>query len=138
MTIVRVLALAAAASAGCSSPSTEPAPSAAPPSTAAAPAPSAAAPATATLTLIEPADGSFSGHVSLFKWTAASGADGYRVQISTGSGRVVWESPVMAETEAHPPNTVSLEPEPHTWTVSALKGAEVIATSPTFRFTITP
>ena len=67
-----------------------------------------------------------------------SGADGYTIKISTSAGRVVWESAVIAETEAHPPNTVALEPEPHTWVVTALKGAEVIATSPTFRFTVTP
>lgn len=41
--------------------------------------------------------------------------------------------------EAVPPEPLaSLEPEPHTWVVIARKGAEVIATSPTFRFTITP
>jgi hypothetical protein len=36
------------------------------------------------------------------------------------------------------PATVALEPEPHAWSVSARKGGEVLATSPTFKFTITP
>lgn len=132
--------LVALVCAGCSNqgmpPDQQAAPAAAP---AAAPvAKPAEAPPSGTLTLMEPADGQFSGHVSLFRWSAVSGADGYTIKISTSAGRVVWESAVIAETEAHPPNTVALEPEPHTWVVTALKGAEVIATSPTFRFTVTP
>jgi hypothetical protein len=143
MSIPRAIILVALVGAGCSNQGMQPDQQAAP---AAAPAPAAAAPEakpaeaapSGTLTLMEPADGQFSGHVNLFRWSAVSGADGYKIKISTGAGRVVWESAVIAETETHPPNTVALEPEPHTWVVTALKGTEVIATSPTFRFTITP
>lgn len=143
MSTLRFFTLAALISAGCSSPAAPPqepagaAPAAAPAAAAPEAKPAEAVPS-GTLTLVEPPDGQFSGHVSLFRWSAVSGADGYKIKISTGAGRVVWESAVIAETEAHPPNTVALEPEPHTWVVTALKGAEVVATSPTFRFTITP
>lgn len=138
MSTLRFVTLAALISAGCSSPAAPPQePAGAAPAAAPEAKPAEAAPS-GTLTLLEPPDGQFSGHVSLFRWSAVSGADGYKIKISTGAGRVVWESAVIAETEAHPPNTVALEPEPHTWVVTALKGAEVIATSPTFRFTITP
>ena len=44
----------------------------------------------------------------------------------------------MTATETQLPETVALEPEVHTWTVTARKGGEVIATSPTQKFTITP
>lgn len=58
--------------------------------------------------------------------------------MATTDGRTVWESPVVAETEAHLPNTVALEPEGYVWIVTALKGDAVIATSATSRFTVTP
>jgi len=89
------------------------------------------------LTLVEPAEGAFSGHVDMFRWSAVDGADGYKVKISTGSGRVVWESPVLTATEAHLPATIALEPEAHTWQVTAMKGADTLATA-TGRFTVTP
>lgn len=104
---------------------------------ASAPAAAPANPA-ASLTLVEPTDGVFSGHIDLFRWTAVDGADGYVVRILGSDGRVVFESPVLAATEAHLPKTVALEPEAHTWTVTARKGGEVIATSPVFKFSITP
>ncbi|MEO8679819.1 MAG: hypothetical protein ABI665_12275 [Vicinamibacterales bacterium] len=103
-----------------------------------APAAAAPAPATATLALLEPAEGAFSGHVDTFRWSPAQGADAYRVKISTASGRVVWESPALTVAEAHLPATVSLEPEAHVWQVTAMKGADVLVTSTTGRFTVTP
>ncbi|MDO8677823.1 MAG: hypothetical protein Q7R30_04570 [Acidobacteriota bacterium] len=104
-----------------------------------APAP-AAAPAkpAASLSLLEPTDGVFSGHIDLFRWSAADGADGYVVRILGSDGRLVFESPVLTATEARLPKTVALEPEAHTWTVTARKGGDVIATSPVFKFSITP
>lgn len=104
---------------------------------AAAPAAAPAKPA-ASLSLVEPTDGVFSGHIDLFRWTAAEGADGYVIRILGSDGRVVFESPVLTVTEARLPKTVGLEPEAHTWSVTARKGSEVIATSPTFKFSITP
>ncbi len=109
--------------------------------TAPAPAPAAPAPAAKpapTLTLIEPADGAISGHIDLFRWSAAEGADGYVVRILGSDGRVVFESPSQTATEAHLPKTVALEPEAHTWNVTARKGGDVLVASPVFKFTITP
>jgi hypothetical protein len=51
---------------------------------------------------------------------------------------VVWESEPMTATETKLPPTVALEPEVHTWSVTARKGAAELATSATQRFTITP
>ena len=104
---------------------------------ASAPAAPPAKPA-ASVSLVEPTDGVFSGHIDLFRWSAADGADGYVVRILGSDGRVVFESPVLTATEAHLPKTVALEPEAHTWTVTARKGGDVIATSPMFKFSITP
>jgi hypothetical protein len=101
-------------------------------------APATAAKAAAVVTLLEPSDGQFAGHIADFRWSPVEGADGYRMKIATLSGRVVWESPVLTSAEAHLPATVALEPEAHTWQVTALKGADVLATSAAFRFTITP
>jgi hypothetical protein len=119
----------------CGQSSTTPAaaPAASTPAPAAAPAKLAA-----SLTLVEPTDGVFSGHIDLFRWTAAEGADGYVIRILGSDGRLVFESPVLTATEARLPKTVGLEPEAHTWSVTARKGGEVIATSPTFKFSITP
>jgi len=119
---------------GSSTPAPAPAP-AATPAPAAAPAPAAKAPG--TLALLEPAEGAFSGHVDTFRWSPAAGADGYKVKVSTLSGRVVWESPVLTTAEAHLPATIALEPEAHTWQVTAMKGADTLATA-TGRFTVTP
>ena len=44
----------------------------------------------------------------------------------------------MTVTETKLPPTVALEPEVHTWSVTARQGGAVLATSPTQRFTITP
>ncbi len=67
------------------------------------------------------------------------GATGYKVRLLAATdGRTVWDSPVIEETEAHLPNTIALEPEGYIWTVTAMKGDQVIATSPQSRFTVTP
>lgn len=111
------------------------------PQPAAAPAPAAPAPASAApvVTLIEPAPGSSSGHISLFRWEPVQGADGYRVQVTAATDqRIVWDSPVMTETEAHLPNTVALEPESYVWQVTALKGGQVLVASAPSRFLVTP
>lgn len=79
------------------------------------------------------------GHIDTFRWSPVEGADGYVIKIVAVTGdRVVWESAPLAATEAKLPTTVALEPEVHTWTVSARKGTAVLATSATQRFTITP
>jgi hypothetical protein len=111
-----------------------PAPAApAPPS-----APAAPKPAT-TVTLIEPVEGAMSGHIDTFRWEPVDGADGYVIKIVAVTGdRVVWESQPMTATETKLPATVALEPEVHTWSVSARKGGNVLVTSATQRFTITP
>ena len=123
------------AAAGCGQNATEPA------ATGTAPAPSAAPAATAatTVRLIEPGEGAMSGHIDTFRWEAVDGADDYVIRIVAVTGdRVVWESAPMTATETKLPPTVALEPEVHTWSVSARKGGSVLATSPTQRFTITP
>jgi hypothetical protein len=99
-----------------------------------------AAPSSApALKLLEPAEGSSSGHISLFRWEPVEGADGYRVQVTAATDRrIVWDSPVMAETEAHLPNTIALEPESYYWQVTALKGDQVVVASPPSRFLVTP
>jgi hypothetical protein len=101
-------------------------------------APAAPRPATA-VTLLEPAEGAMSGHIDLFRWSPIAGADSYVIRIVALTGnRVVWESEPLTATETKLPATVALEPEPHSWSVSARKGTELLATSPTFKFTITP
>ena len=139
--MLRVIAPAAAAAALIVSVACGGADNAAPaPSTAPAPA---AAPATtpkpaATLSLLEPVDGAMSGHIDTFRWSPVGGADGYVVKIQASDGRVVWESQPLTVTETKLPATVALEPEVHSWSVSARKGTEVLATSATQKFTITP
>ena len=107
---------------------------------AAAPAAPAAAPKpAASLTLLEPIEGAMAGHIDTFRWSPVAGADGYVITIRAVTGdRVVWESAPIATTETKLPATVALEPEVHTWTVSARKGSEVLATSALQKFTITP
>lgn len=130
------VAVMLAAACGGSQTST-PAPSATPPPAATAPA--AAPKPAATLTLIEPIDGAMGGHIDMFRWSPVAGADGYVITIKAVTGdRVVWESAPLTATETKLPATVALEPEVHTWTVSARKGAEVLAAAPPQRFTITP
>lgn len=130
---VPVVLMLAAACGGSQSPT---------PSPAATPAPAAAAPkpaAAAGISLLEPIDGAMSGHIDTFRWSPVAGADGYVITIRAVTGdRVVWESAPMAATETKLPTTVALEPEVHTWSVSARNGTEVLATSATQRFTITP
>lgn len=136
--ILCVSALAFAAACG-GSETPAPAASAAPPPAAAAPAPAAAPKPAGSLTLVEPKDGAMAGHIDTFAWSPVDGADGYVITIKAVTGdRTVWESAPMTATETKLPSTVALEPEVHTWSVSARKGAEVIATSPTLKFTITP
>src|SRR5262245_49608430 len=107
-----------------------PAPSAPAASAAAAPA---AAPG--VVAIIEPAEGSSSGHIDLFRWSPVEGATGYKLHLAASTdGRTIWDSPVLATTEAHLPNTIALEPEAHIWNVTALKGDAVIADSGTHRF----
>ena len=79
------------------------------------------------------------GHIDMFRWSPVAGADGYVIKIVAVTGnRTVWESAPLTTTETHLPTTVALEPEVHTWTVSARKGSEVLATSAPQKFTITP
>ena len=60
----------------------------------------------------------------MFRWSPVAGADGYVITIPAVTGdRVVWESAPMTTTETKLPATVALEPEVHTWTVSARKGS---------------
>ena len=129
-----VILIAAAACGGGSNANNEPAPAApAPPAAPAAPKPAG------TLTLLEPAEGAMGGHIDMFRWSPVSGADGYVIRIVAVTGnRVVWESEPIAATETKLPATVALEPEVHQWSVTARKGAEVLATSAIQRFTITP
>lgn len=124
----------AACGGGSSQPPAPAAPAAQNPSATSAPA---AAPG--VVSIIEPAEGSSSGHISLFRWAAVEGADGYRMRLNASTdGRTIWDSPRLTETEAHLPNTVPMEPEGYVWTVTALKGEKVIASSPVSRFTVTP
>jgi hypothetical protein len=115
--------------------SSTPAPSASP----AASSPAAAPAPAATITLLEPLEGAMGGHIDTFRWSPVAGADGYVIKITAVTGdRVVWESAPMAATETKLPPTVALEPEVHTWTVSARKGPAVLVTAAPQRFTITP
>ena len=114
------------------------------PAPAAAPAPVAAAPGDAPrpvgpLSLLEPIEGAMGGHIDIFRWSAIEGADAYIVKIQAVSdGRVVWESPALTATETRLPTSVALEPEVHTWQVSARKAGQVLVASATQKFTITP
>jgi hypothetical protein len=131
---ILVIAIAAAACGGGNNTNEGPAPT--PPAAPAAPA--APKPST-TVTLLEPTDGAMGGHIDMFRWSPVQGADGYVIRIVAVTGnRVVWESEPMAATEARLPATVALEPEVHTWSVTARKGSTALATSATQRFTITP
>jgi len=112
-------------------------PSAPPPSAPPAAEAAPAAPAI-TVTLIEPTDNSFSGHIDMFRWSAVDGADAYVLRILGSDGRVVFESPAQTEAEARLPKTVAFEPEAHTWTVTARKAGTVLVTSRASRFTVTP
>jgi len=111
---------------------------------AATPAPAAAPAAEApkpvgTLSLLEPIEGAMGGHIDMFRWSAIEGADAYIVKIQAVSdGRVVWESPALTATETKLPTSVALEPEVHTWQVSARKAGQVLVASATQKFTITP
>lgn len=101
-------------------------------------APAAPKPAT-TVTLLEPTDGAMGGHIDMFRWSPVEGADGYVIRIVAVTGnRVIWESEPMTATETKLPPTVALEPEVHTWSVTARKGGSTLVTSATQRFTITP
>lgn len=117
--------------------------SSAPATPAPAPAPAPAAPAApkaaGTVALVEPIEGAMGGHIDHFSWQPVEGADGYVIKIVAVTGnRTVWESQPLTTTEVSLPATVALEPEVHTWTVTARKGGEAIATSVTQKFTITP
>jgi hypothetical protein len=135
--VAPVALLAVTAACGGSAPAPAPAPA-----TQAVPAtpPPAEAPKPAgTLSLLEPIEGAMGGHIDMFRWSAVDGADGYVIKITAVTGdRVVWESPVMTATETRLPATVALEPEPHTWQVTARKAGQPLVTSATQKFTITP
>lgn len=131
---VLVIAIATAACGGGNNNNEGPAPT--PPAAPAAPAPPK--PAT-TVTLVEPTDGAMGGHIDMFRWSPVDGADAYVIRIVAVTGnRLVWESEPMTATETKLPATVALEPEVHTWSVTARKGGTALATSATQRFTITP
>lgn len=130
-----MIAAALTAGAACGGGTADEVPAAAP-ATAAAP-PAAPKPA-AMLSLLEPTDGAMSGHIDTFRWSPVAGADGYVIKIQASDGRVVWESQPLTVTETKLPTTVALEPEVHSWSVSARQGTEVLATSATQKFTITP
>ncbi len=114
------------------------------PASAPAPAPAAAAPAetakpVGTLSLLEPIEGAMGGHIDIFRWSAVDGADAYILKIQAVSdGRVVWESPALTATETKLPTSVALEPEVHTWSVTARKAGQGLVASATQKFTITP
>ena len=134
---VPVAVMLAAACGG--SPSSTPSPSATPAPAASAPAAAPKPAVASTIALLEPIEGAMAGHIDTFRWSPVAGADGYVIKIVAVTGdRVVWESQPMPTTETKLPATVALEPEVHTWLVSARKGTEVLATSPTQKFTITP
>ncbi|MBY0493737.1 MAG: hypothetical protein K2Y23_05945 [Cyanobacteria bacterium] len=134
---IPVVLTVAAACGGSQTPSPAPSATATPSSSAAKPA-EAPKPA-GVVALLEPIEGAMGGHIDTFRWSPVAGADGYVIKIVAVTGdRVVWESQPMTATEAKLPATVALEPEVHTWSVSARKGSEVLATSPTQKFTITP
>jgi len=137
MDLRRVLGvIVVVAAAGCGQDATEPATTGPAP---AAPAPSSAPKPATTVRLIEPGEGAMGGHIDTFRWEPVDGADGYVIRIVAVTGdRVVWESAPITATETKLPPTVALEPEVHTWSVSARKGGSLLVTSPTQRFTITP
>src|SRR4030095_9592105 len=125
------------AAVGCGQDAASPAGTSTPAAAPAAP-PAAPKPA-ATISLLEPIEGAMAGHIDTFRWSPVAGADGYVITIRAITGdRVVWESAPVAATGAELPATVALEPEVHTWTVSARKGTEVLATAVPQKFTITP
>jgi len=120
---------------------TAPAPAPAPVAEAvpATPPPAAAPEPAGTLSLLEPIEGAMGGHIDVFRWSAVDGADAYIVRIqAVQDGRVVWESPALTTTETKLPATVALEPEPHTWQVTARKAGQPLVTSAIHKFTITP
>jgi hypothetical protein len=126
------------AAAGCGGNTTDTAKPAEPAPAAPAAAPAAPKPAGVVI-LTEPIEGAMGGHIDHFAWQPVDGADGYVVKIIAVTGnRTVWESQPMTTTETTLPTTVALEPEVHTWSVTARKGGNVIATSAVQKFTITP
>ena len=135
LTYVAPLAIAVTVACGGAAPASAPA---ATPAPAAAPAAEAPKPV-GTLALLEPIEGAMGGHIDMFRWSAVDGADAYIVKIqAVQDGRVVWESPALTTTETKLPATVALEPEPHTWQVTARKAGQPLVTSASQRFTITP
>jgi len=134
--------LVAAVGCGGNDSTSTPAPAAAPAVTPSAPATAAAATAAkpiGVVPLVEPIEGAMGGHIDHFAWQRVDGADGYVIKIVAVTGnRTVWESQPLTATEVTLPPTVALEPEVHTWSVTARKGSDVIATSATQKFTITP
>ena len=131
-----LFAVACGGSQNSSAPAAAPAVTPSAPATAAS---SAAAKPSGVVTLVEPIEGAMGGHIDHFSWSGVEGADGYVIKIVAVTGnRTVWESQPLTTTEVTLPPTVALEPEVHTWSVTARKGSDVIATSPVQKFTITP
>lgn len=135
LTYIAPVAVAMTVACGGAAPASAPAATPAP-----ATAPAAEVPKpVGTLTLLEPIEGAMGGHIDMFRWSAVDGADAYIVKIqAVQDGRVVWESPALTTTETKLPATVALEPEPHTWQVTARKAGQPLVASASQRFTITP
>jgi hypothetical protein len=125
---------------GSGAPATTPPPVTVADAPASAPPPAAEAPKpTGTLSLLEPLEGAMGGHIDMFRWSPVEGADSYVIKIVAVTGdRLVWESPALTATETKLPTTVALEPEVHTWSVTARKAGQPLVTSATQKFTITP
>ena len=131
--VLLALTVACGGSAPAGAPASSPAPAPAP-----TPAAESAKPA-GTLSLLEPIEGAMGGHIDMFRWSAVDGAYAYIVKIQAVSdGRVVWESPALTATETRLPTSVALEPEVHTWQVTARKAGQMLVASSTQKFTITP
>ena len=129
--LAAIVLLALTVACGGSAPAGAPAPMAAPQAEAPKPV--------GTLSLLEPIEGAMGGHIDMFRWSAVDGADAYIVKIQAVSdGRVVWESPALTATETRLPTSVALEPEVHTWQVTARKAGQMLVASSTQKFTITP
>ena len=137
--VAPVALIAVTVACGGTAPAPAPAPAPVAEAVPATPPPAAAPKPAGTLSLLEPIEGAMGGHIDMFRWSAVDGADGYVIKITAVTGdRVVWESPVITATETRLPATVALEPEPHTWHVTARKAGQPLVTSAVQKFTITP
>ena len=139
LSLLAVLGVAACGGNNDSAPASPAAAPAVTPSAPASAASAAAAKPSGSVVLVEPIEGAMGGHIDHFAWQAVEGADAYVIKVVAVTGnRTVWESQPLTATEVTLPPTVALEPEVHTWTVTARKGSDTIATSAVQKFTITP